>query len=279
MIFDYAVVNGELIPFDQARVSIFDPAYFSSFGVYETVKVDHGQPFYLEDHLYRLLSSARMIDLELRVDVATLAGWFTKLINVDPQATWSSRIIALGSDGTADSVPVIAIQATALATYPDVFYQNGAAAVLFEGQRFMPACKSLNALVNYLARRKASGLSAVEGILHHDGFLTEGSRSNLFAVSQGQLITPPESTVLSGITRDVILRVMQDTDYPVVETAMPLDLRRYSEVFISSTSMHVMPITKIEEKVVGNGQVGPVTKAAMAQFEAHYHHVMRTGLT
>jgi branched-subunit amino acid aminotransferase/4-amino-4-deoxychorismate lyase len=273
MILNYVIFNGALLPIDQANISIFNQALFSSFGVYETVKVDRGHPFYLEDHLRRLLQSARMIDLDLGVDTATLAGWFNLLLQIDPRATWSLRLIALGAL-EAGAAPVIAMQPTPLPVYPAQLYQTGAAAILYEGQRFMPQCKSLNTLVSFLARREANRNGAVEGLLHHAGYLTEGSRSNLFAVRQGELLTPPTPTVLSGITREVILQVVQAAGQPVVEMMLPVDLSLYDEFFISSTSMHVLPVTRINGRPIGNGQVGPVTKLAMAQFEAHYRQVM-----
>lgn len=273
MIFDFAILNGELLPVDQARIPISNKALFSSFGVYETVKVDQGCPFYLEEHLCRLLASADMIDMDLGVDGPTLAGWYAKLAHVDPQATWTMRILALGSVDQSVN-PVIAMWPELLPTYPDDLYRDGAAAILYEGKRAIPACKSLNTLVNYLARRAAIRAGALEGLLHYSGYVTEGARSNIFAVRQGQLITPPATEVLSGITRDVIFQVMQDTNYPVVEALIPVDVSLYDEFFISSTSMHVMPVIHIDGQLVGDGQVGPVTTMVMERFAIHYRQVM-----
>jgi branched-subunit amino acid aminotransferase/4-amino-4-deoxychorismate lyase len=166
------------------------------------------------------------------------------------------------------------MQADVLPTYPDVCYREGGTAVLYAGQRALPTCKSLNTLVNHLARRAAHRAKTVEGLLHHGGHLTEGARSNLFAVRDGQLITPPAEEVLSGITRDIILQVMRETDYPVVEAPMPVDITLYGEFFISSTSMHVLPIVQIDGRPVGNGGVGPVTRLAMSRFEAYYRQVV-----
>jgi D-alanine transaminase len=128
--------------------------------------------------------------------------------------------------------------------------------------------------VNYLARRAATRAGALEGLLHHEGYLTEGSRSNLFAVRQGQLVTPPENKVLSGITRDIVVRVMQETPHPVIEAPISIDLSLYEEIFISSTSLHIMPITRIDGQPIGNGQVGPVTHLAMERFERHYRQML-----
>jgi branched-subunit amino acid aminotransferase/4-amino-4-deoxychorismate lyase len=273
MNFNYAILNGKLLPVDQAQISIFNKALLSSFGVYETMRVERGRPFYLQEHLHRLLNSAEMIDLELGVDVVTLTGWFERLVKVDPQATWVLRILALGAVEVS-AAPIIAMWPEALPTYPSAFYRDGAAAILYEGQRSIPACKSLNALVNYLARREAIRAGALEGLLYHNGYLTEGARSNIFVVRQGQLLTPPASEVLSGITRDVILRVMQETPHPVVEAPIPVGVSLYEEFFISSTSMHVMPITRIDGQPVGDGRIGPITKMVMERFEAHYRQTM-----
>lgn len=273
MIFDYAVVNGQLMPLAQAQISLFNKAYFSSFGVYEAVKVAQGRPFYLEEHLHRLQKSAAMLDLGLDADVPTLAQWAGQLCRLDPQATWNLRILVLGAM-EAGATPIIGMQPEPLATYPALFYESGARAVLYEGQRALPRCKSLNTLVNTLARRAATQAGALEGLLHHHGHLTEGARSNLFAVRQGRLLTPPETEVLSGITRDIIIQVMSDTPHPVVEAPLPVDLSLYEEVFISSTSMHVMPLTRVGEVIIGDGRVGPVTRLAMERFAGHYRRVM-----
>lgn len=275
VIFNYAIFNGDLLPVNEAKISIFNQAFFSSFGVYETVKIDNGRPFYLAEHLRRLQKSAEQLNLTLNVDRETLALWFHKLSAVDPQATWSLKIIVLGTT-EAEDVPIIAMQPVVLPTYPTQLYRRGGAAILVEGQRVIPACKSLNTLVNYLARHQARQAGALEGLLHHNGYLTEGARSNLFAVQNRNILTPPIAEVLSGITRDVILQVMADSPHPVVEAPLPTDLSLYEEIFISSTSMHVMPITTIDNKPVGSGRVGPVTQIAMARFNRFYAEYMRS---
>jgi branched-subunit amino acid aminotransferase/4-amino-4-deoxychorismate lyase len=214
-----------------------------------------------------------MLELDLGVDVPTLAAWFERLGQVEPQATWTLRIFGIGAT-EAGSKPIIAMQADSLPLYPRTFYETGASAVLYEGQRHLPACKSLNTLANYLARRAATQVGALEGLLYHHDHLTEGARSNLFAMQQGQLITPPETEVLSGITRDIIIQIMRGTAYPVIEAPVLVDLSLYEEIFISSTSLHVMPITRIDGQAIGASQVGPVTRLAMERFERHYRQVM-----
>jgi branched-subunit amino acid aminotransferase/4-amino-4-deoxychorismate lyase len=272
-IFDYVVVNGERFLANKAQTSLFDQAFLASYGVYETAKIDRGRPFFLEDHLRRLLRSVQLIEINIDVDVATLTTWFNLLIEVDPGATWGLKILVLGAVAK-ETRPVIALQANPLPSYPDQLYREGAQAVLYEGLRAVPTCKSLNTLVNHMARRKAFQAGALEGLLHYAGYLTEGSRSSLFVVRQGQLMTAPQGTVLPGITRDLIFQVMHDTPYSVAEAPIPVDLAQFDEAFISSTSMHVMPITRIENQLVGDGQVGPITRAVMDRFNSFYDQVM-----
>lgn len=272
-IFDYVVVNGRLLPAAQAQTPLFNQAFLSSYGVYETVKIDRGRPFYLAEHMRRLINSAQMIEIDLGVSAELLCDWFKLLIEVDRQATWTLRALALGAVGNITR-PIVAFEALPLATYPDSFYSDGAKAVLYEGQRAIPLCKSLNTLVNYMAGHKAKRAGALEGILHSNGHFTEGSRSSLFVVSRGKLLTAPQALVLPGITRDIVIHVMQETDYPVIEQPVPVELSQLDEVFITATSMHVMPITQIDGQKIGNGRVGPVTQLAMERFNARYNSYM-----
>lgn len=271
-IFNYVVVNGQVMPAEAAQTWLFNPAYFYSFGVYETVKIDQGRPFYLREHLQRLLNSAAMIDLDLRVDVETLAIWFDRLHDLDRAATWSLKMLGLGE--LSGGQPLVGLQALPLTTYPDHFYTRGAKAILYEGERALPRCKSLNTLVNYLAGAKARQAGALEGLLHSNGYLSEGSRSSLFAVQGGRLLATPEAKVLPGITRDVLSQVMQATDCPIIEADLSVDLSLYEEMFITATSMHVMPITEVDGQPIGHGQVGPITQLAMERFNARYRAVI-----
>jgi branched-subunit amino acid aminotransferase/4-amino-4-deoxychorismate lyase len=272
-IFNYVVVNSKRMRSPEAQTWLFNPAFLASFGVYETIKIDRGRPFYLEEHFCRLIRSAEMIGLDLQVDLATLVQAFESLIEIDRTATWTLKILGLGALETI-SEPITAFQSLPLATYPAHFYEEGATAVLYEGKRALPLCKSLNTLVNHMARQKAGRYKTIEGLLHNDGYLTEGSRSSLFVVKNGHLLTAPQELVLPGITRDVLIEVMQETAHPVGEELIPAELSLYDELFITSTSMHVMPITMVEGRPIGSGQVGPVTKLAMERFNQHYRQYM-----
>jgi D-alanine transaminase len=149
--------------------------------------------------------------------------------------------------------------------------------VTYAGCRHLPECKSLNTLVNFLARRHAVRVGAQEAVLCSDGRLTEGARSNIFAVHRGELCTPPAGQVLSGITRDIVLALAIESGILVRERSLYLaEVDEYDEFFVTSTSMHVMPVVAIDDRVVGRGRVGRVTAEMVRQFEVYHHKYFQT---
>jgi len=270
MDFEYIILNGRMRPASEAKVSLFSPALFSSFGVYESVEVAEGVPFHLQDHLSRLAESAEMIELSLPFSIYEIASWVNRLVPQNGNRDCLLRIIALGVTQAEDEA-LVAILPQPLPSYPDSYYWEGATAITFEGSRALPACKSLNTLVNYLARRQAIRAGVHEAILCSGGEMTEGSRSNIFAVCRDEIRTPPSDRVLSGITRDIIIRLALQAGYQVSEAPLSLmDLPQFSEFFITSTSMHIIPIARIGAALVDDGRVGQVTRDLMDRFE-RYH--------
>ena len=274
MFFSHASLNGNLIPFDEAQVSLAHPVFTTSFGVYESIQVDKGRPFHLADHIQRLQNSADLIGIPLPAQ-ETLRRWARALIQALPPASYSILILALGdSAGTQDTL--VAFLPKPIRTYAPTLYAQGAAAITYPGQRAIPQCKSFNTLVNHLARVEARKQGALEGILTHNNELHEGARSNVFVVTadSNALLTPPADKVLSGITRDIVLQVMAESPTPVEERRIFTDTP-LAEMFITSTSMHVMPVTTLNGQKVGNGQVGPITREAMRRFEQYYRRRMK----
>ena len=268
--FEYVTLNGRIRPAGEAKVSLFSPALFSSFGVYESVEVVEGVAFHMRDHLSRLAESADMIELSLPYSIHDIASWVHQLVRENGNRDCLLRIIALGVTQAEDEA-LVAILPQPLARSPCSLYQEGATVITYEGSRAMPACKSLNTLVNYLARRQAIRAGVHEAILCARGEMTEGSRSNIFAVYQDELRTPPSDRVLSGITRDITIRLALQAGYRVSEVPLSLrDLSDFSEFFITSTSMHIVPVVRVGGVLVGEGRVGPMTRDLMDRFD-QYH--------
>jgi branched-chain amino acid aminotransferase len=272
MDFEHVILNGRMRPASEANVSLFSPALFNSFGVYESVEVIESVPFHLQGHLSRLAESAEMIELSLPYSVYEIASWVGQLIPENGYQDCLLRIIALGVTQIEDEA-LVAILPQPLPRYPDSYYWEGAAVITFEGSRPLPACKSLNTLVNFLARRQAIRTGVHEAILRTGGEMTEGSRSNIFAVRRGEILTPPSDRVLSGITRDITIRLALEAGCRVSEVPLNLmDLSQFNEFFITSTSMHIIPIIRIGGALVGEGHVGPVTLDLMDRFEQYHRN-------
>jgi len=273
--FSHAVVNGDLIPYEQATISLAHPVFLTSYGVYESIQVDHGHPFCLKGHLRRLAASAAALSIDLPSQ-KTLFRWAHRLIAALPAETYALQILVFGE--TSGSPLLVAFLPKPLPRYASDLYENGAAAITFAGERALPQCKSLNTLVNHLARTEARRQDALEAILVSDGFLLEGARSNVFVVdAAGHLLTPPAEKTLGGITKEVLIAEMSETPYSVQESDVPIDVP-LREMFITSTSMHVMPITRLDGKPVGDGRVGEITKKAAARFETFYRAAIRKSL-
>ncbi|MGC8780279.1 MAG: aminotransferase class IV, partial [Anaerolineae bacterium] len=213
--------------------------------------------------------SADLLGLRLPADFATLERWIADVLRANAATEATLRLFVVGGDEDGDGVIFIWPQPPA--RFPERFYTAGATAITFEGERYLPQAKSLNTLVTYLARRQAQALGAHEALLHHAGHLTEGSNSNLFAVIRGEILTPPADRVLAGVTRDLLMELAGREGLPIRETPLALaDRPRWDECFITSTSRHVMPITAVDGRPVGDGRVGPLTQRLAAIFEEYF---------
>lgn len=271
-----AIVNGNLVPLSAAQVSLTHPIFLTGFGVYESIQVDRGRPFHLHSHFERLYNSASLLQMVIPQPPDTLVEWGRRLIAALPPLSYALQVLVLGQD-TAESELVIAFLPRSMPRYPAHFFTDGARAIIYPGRREIPQCKSMNTLVNHLARTAARAQGALEALLIHDKHLTEGARSNLFVVhaQSHQLLTPLTETVLSGVTREITINLMNATSYPVQEAEIFVDTP-IAEMFITSTSMHIMPITTLNGLTIGDGTVGPVTQKAIARFEAYYQDYLVT---
>jgi branched-subunit amino acid aminotransferase/4-amino-4-deoxychorismate lyase len=255
-----------MIPPARASVSIFNPAIYGAYGVYESLQVTRGAIFALKEHLRRLEHSAALLDLPLPADLLTFEAWCHEVLKANQATECTLRLFVVGGEGGEAATAYLWPQPPTI--YPPSYYAQGVPVITFEGQRFMPEAKSLNTLASTMARRRARALGAHEGLLHHDGFLTEGAVSNLFAVIDGAVVTPPAGTVLSGVTRDIVMRQAARGGLPITEAPLPMrEMAVWQECFITSTGRHVMPVASVDGCPVGDGRVGPLTRRLGALFE------------
>jgi D-alanine transaminase len=261
--------NGMLVSPAQACVPVFNPAIYGAYGVYESLEVAHGCVFALEAHLQRLAHSAALLGMALPTDAATLELWIAEVLSANKVTECTLRLFVIGAELGAEATVYIWPQEPI--RYPEGYYTHGVPAVTFHGERFMPEAKSINTLASHLARRRAQSLGAHEALLVHDGYLTEGANSNLFAVMNDVVITPPSGQVLSGVTRDILIQLARHHGLEVREDGLPISgLAEWAECFITSTSRHVMPVVTVDGTRIGGGEVGPITCQVMRLYQENF---------
>lgn len=258
--------NGQIIPPEDARVHVQNPAVTSALGVYETLQVTNGHIFHLADHLCRLQRSADAIHLALPATRPVLAEWAQDLVEQAGVSDATLRILALNGDPYTDGAVYMLLLPPI--HHPRTLYTQGAAVVTYEGERALPTAKTLNTLVNFLARQKAQSLGAHEGLLVARDGIREGATSNIFAVIGGSLVTPPDHLVIAGVTRDIVIRLARERGYRLIFRPLPRSsIPLWQEAFITSTSRHVMPVTSVDGMPINGGHIGPITRDLMTAFE------------
>jgi branched-subunit amino acid aminotransferase/4-amino-4-deoxychorismate lyase len=243
-----AIFNGKIIEENEAKISIADKGYFFDFAVYSSVKVIQGKIFFFEYHIARLFESARMIDLKHNLKSDEVAKWLEKLVEAEKIKDSLLRIILIGDPDDKGEEKLFIFPIGGLTFYPDKFYKQGAKVITFCGERRIPKSKTKNLLMSFIAYREAKKQDALDALLiDSKGNIREGTRSNFFAIKGQTIFTPPADNVLEGVTKKIILEVAKN-DFEIKEAEILLkDVRNYDEIFISSTSMNVMPIKQIDD--------------------------------
>ncbi|MFA1821964.1 D-amino-acid transaminase [Virgibacillus oceani] len=260
-------------------VDIEDRGYQFGDGIYEVIGVYDGKPLMMKEHLIRLERSARELQLNLPLSAAEMREKLEKLAEANEL---NEGIIYLQvSRGTsprwhefppAETVPVM-IGYTREEPRMSEVEDQGANAVLTEDIRWLRCdIKTLNLLPNVLAKQKAVKHDAVEAILHRGDKVTEASASNVFIVKNNVLYThPADNYILNGITRQKIIEICEQLELDVHEETYTVDeLLNADEVFISATKSDIIPILKVDNHVIGNGEPGEVTKSIIKEFRKLY---------
>lgn len=272
-------LNGEFIPYSEARVSIDDRGYTFGDGVYEVIAIYNGKPFRMEEHFVRLRQSAEALDIRVK-DYQQLKDAAYELLkrNQLPNSAQMYIQVTRGSEPrkhlySEDLKPNVVMNVKELKRHPEEVFLNGNKAISVADERW-PRCyiKSIILLPNILVKNQAKRFGAFEAIQIRDGFLTEGSSSNVFVVKNGQLLTPPATNyILNGITRRVVLEEAPKLEIVAREKSIStVELFEADEVFLTGTTTEIMPIVNIDGRMVNHGKPGPITMKIME----HYHKLI-----
>lgn len=273
---EWILFNGELINREAANVDIEDRGYQFGDGVYEVIRVYNGKLFTVKEHLQRLVESAEKIGMKLPYTVDEMTVHLEALIEKNElhlgtiYMQFSRGVAPRGHAFPSKDVSYTYVAYTREVPRPVENMQAGVKTIVVEDIRWLLChIKSLNLLGNLLAKQKAVESGCFEAIQHRNGMVTEGSLSNISIVKDGKIITHPANhLILNGITRQKMLEICRKNDLPYAEEEYTLDdLYNADEVFLTGTTVEVMPIVEIEGKSVGNGLAGPVTKKLQQLFE------------
>jgi D-alanine transaminase len=263
-------LRGDYLPLEQAKVPVEDRGFLFADGIYEVIRFYHGRPFQLEAHLKRLKHSAQGAQLPLGSVTADLPGIIGRLL-VENNLQDTNFYVQY-TRGTAhprthtfpqNPQPTLFVMPVAIGALPGDALTRGVAALTMPDLRWRRCdIKSTMLLPNVSAKQQARDQGAYEAILVRDGTVTEGSSTNIFAVMKGVLTThPADKDILAGITRQVVLALASELGLSVREEAFALDqLNNAEEVFLTSTTSEVLPITRVDGRAIGDGRPGPVTR-------------------
>ena len=283
-------LNGRFVAKQQAQVSVFDHGFLYGDGIYETMRAYGGKLFLLKKHLARLKHSADAISLKLPMRLDMIGDALNEALSINKLQEAYVRLHLsrgpgeIGLDPALCVAPTMVIVAKPFHDYPAAYYAQGVSVAIVTTRRnhplaLPPSVKGTNFLNNILAKIEAIQAGAYEGImLNWEGYVAEGTISNIFMVRKGVLYTPHLDTgILEGVTRDLVLRLAKRKKIPVKEVMLrPKDLMASNECFITNTTMEIMPVTTIDEKKIGKGIPGPVTAALHQAYRKEVRACLKT---
>ncbi|MGE3154130.1 MAG: D-amino-acid transaminase [Nitrospiraceae bacterium] len=273
---DLAYVNGRFMDLADAMVPVEDRGLQFGDGVYEVIRTYGRQSFQVDAHLARLTQSAAAIGLM----VPEVMRQFPALIDEGVRRAGypECKVYLQITRGVAPRdhafparvAPTVVMTFRLMRPLDPMLAAEGVTAMTTEDLRWGRCdIKSLNLLANVLARQGALERGAFEALLVRNGRITEGTVSNVMLVRQGGLRTAPIGPeILAGITRHLVLELARKEGLPLREDAITLDeLRTADEVFLTGTTVEVLPVVKVDETVIGSGRPGPISRLLQQRFQ------------
>jgi branched-chain amino acid aminotransferase len=266
-------INGKLYPKEEAKISVYDHGLLYGDGVFEGLRSYGGRVFRLDEHIDRLWESAKAISLTIPLSKPEMAAAVNETLAVNRIEDGYIRLVVtrgagyLGLSPDKTSNPQVIIITDFIELYPDELYEKGleiitAATIRNHPAALSPRVKSLNYLNNILAKIESVRAGYLEALmLNHKGEVAECTGDNIFLITGGELYTPPlDAGILAGITRAVVIELAREAGYQVHEAALTRhDVYVADECFLTGSAAEVVPVVKVDYRVIGNGTPGPVT--------------------
>lgn len=273
-------ISGKYYDKENAKVSVYDHGFLYGDGVFEGMRSYGGKVFRLKQHLDRLWASAKAIWLTIPISKEEMAKAVNETLATNGIKDGYIRLVvtrgagALGLDPNKCSNPQVIVIADHIQLYPQEMYQNGleivtASTIRNHSAALSPRIKSLNYLNNIMAKIEGLQAGCVEALmLNAKGEVAECTGDNIFIVRSGVLMTPPiDAGILEGITRDAVIELAQELKIPVQQVPFVRhDIFIADECFLTGSAAEVIPVVKLDSRVIGDGQPGPITKKLTERF-------------
>ena len=279
-------LNGKLVDRADAKISVYDHGLLYGDGVFEGTRVYAGKVFRLHEHVERLYESARHVLLEIPWAPQKMIEETLRTVEANKKQDGYIRTVvtrgvgSLGIDPNKCEVPSVFIIVDDISLYPQRMYDEGMEIITSSYVRchpntISPRVKSLNYLNNILAKIEANRAGCPEALmLNHLGEVAECTADNVFLVKHGVLFTPPPNAgILQGITRDAVIELASAAGITVQEVALTRhDVYVADELFLTGTGAEIVPVVKVDGRVIGSGRPGPITR----QLRERYHVLVRS---
>ena len=273
-------INGKLYDKEDAKISVYDHGLLYGDGVFEGIRSYGGKVFRLDEHLRRIWESAKAIWLTIPITREVMHQAVYDTLRANQIADGYIRLVVtrgagtLGLDPNRTSDPQVIIITDRISLYPRELYEKGLEIVTVSTVRNHPASlspriKSLNYLNNILAKIEGLQAGCIEALmLNTKGEVAECTGDNVFLVREGRLFTPPtEAGILEGVTRQAVIELAGAANLEVRQAALTKhDVYIADEMFLTGTAAEVIPVVKVDSRVIGGGQPGPITRDLMERF-------------
>ena len=275
-------LDGKYCDAKNAKISVFDHGLLYGDGIFEGIRAYNGRVFKLREHTDRLYYSAKAILLNIPLSPAQMQEAVLETCRRNKIRDGYIRLLVtrgvggLGLNPKKCRAPSVIIIVDRIQLYPPEYYERGLDLITVPTVRNLhsalnPAIKSLNYLNNILAKIEANNGGCEEAImLNAEGFVAECTGDNIFIIKGGQMFTPPLSAgALYGITRGVVIDMAREASIAVAEPNLTrYDLFNADECFLTGTGAELIPVVKIDGRVIGAGKPGPITRSLVQKYKA-----------
>ena len=258
----YVLVNDDLVPEKKASLLVSDLVIQRGYGIFDFFKTLHNIPVFLEEHLDRFFHSASQMRLSVGKDREELKALLHTLMEKNSIPDSGIRLTLTGGyspDGYELVKPNLVITQKPLPLLSGEIFQKGTRLVSYPHQRQMPDVKTIDYLMAIWLQPFIRQNKADDVLYHREGIVSECPRSNFFIVTASGTLVTPSRNILKGIIRMKVLELAA-SQYQTEERDITLEeVRTAKEAFITSTTRHILPVFRIDDQVIGEGQPGKVT--------------------